>query len=279
MNPMDRLFAVPPVARWVVGTGTLLGAVLIVGGLLYGDNVFASIFMGFVFGGPLVIVGVCAIRRPDEMPRVFGAFGGALSAPLYLPLLFMMHPNNAGADLGRAMVGFLLLVAVPVNMWVGAGLAERLYRPWWAENEMAGNLRETRASAYWLARSLGFVVAVVGLLILWQASQELSSDPEIARWEFVHHGVLPAVPILFVGVCTAMLPSRLHIMCGAIVGLYPALACSSLLVDPNPDDHGQTPAALVAYSLPLTLPFTVGIGGLIGDYLHRRVTGAPPFDT
>lgn len=274
MSLIARWLAVPLVARWVIGTGALLGAVLIVGGLLFGDNVFASIFMGFVFGGPLVIVGVCAIRRPKEMPRVFGAFGGALSAPLYLPLLPMMHPNDSGADLGRAMVAFLLLVAVPVNMAIGARLGEQLYRPWWADNELAGKVRVTPPSTYWLARSLGSVVAAVGLLILWQASQELSPDPEIARWEFVHHGVLPAIPMLFLGVCTAMLPSRLPIMCGAIVGLYPALACSSLLVDPNPDDHGQTPAALVAYSLPLTLPFTVGIGGLIGNSLHRRVAGA-----
>ena len=151
MGSLDRWLAIPPVARWVIGVGALLGGVLIVGGLLMGGNVFGSIFMGFVFGGPLVIVGVCAVRRPNEMPRVFGAF---------------------------------------------------------------------------------------------------------------------------VGVCTAMLPSRLPIMCGATIGLYPALACSSLFVDPNPDDHGQTPSALIAYSLPLTLPFLVGLGGLMSHYLHRKIARA-----
>lgn len=75
-----------------------------------------------------------------------------------------------------------------------------------------------------------------------------------------------------------MLPSRLPIMCGAIIGLFPALACSSLLVDPNPDDHGQTVPALVAYSLPLTLPFTVGLGGLLGNHLHRQFSRRPASD-
>ena len=64
-------------------------------------------------------------------------------------------------------------------------------------------------------------------------------------------------------------------MCGALAGAFPALACSSLLVDPNPDNHGQSISALVAYSLPLTLPFTVGLGGLLGDHLHRQFSGAP----
>ena len=277
MLHLDEWFAGPSGARRVIGAAAfaiLLGAVLIVRGLIEGDNVFASLFQGFVFGGPLVVVGVCAIRRPSEMPRVIGAFVGALSAPLFLPLLGMMHPNDAGADLGRAGVAFLLLLAVPVNMLICATLGQRLCRPWWTENELAGNPRVTPPSAYWLARSLGPVVAVVGLLILWEANQEVSPDPQIALWEFVHHGILPAVPIIVLGVCTALVPSRLTIMCGAVIGLFPALACSSLLVDPNPDNNGQTVPALVAYSLPLTLPFTMGLGGLLGDYLHRQIAGA-----
>ena len=249
----------------------VLGAILIVGGLIMGNTVFGSLFLGFMFGGPLVIAGVWAIRRPSKKPRVVGAFVGALSAPLYLPLLFMMHPNDAGVDLGRGAVAFFLLVAVPVNMRICAALAQRICQPWWTENGLAGNPRVTLPSSYWLARSVGFVVAAVGLLILWQANHEASPDPEIALWELVHHGILPAVPIIVLGVCTALLPSRLSIMCGALVGLFPALACSSLLIDPDPDNHGQTVSALVAYSLPLTLPFTVGLGGLLGNYLHRQL--------
>ena len=274
MRSLDQWFAGPSGARRVIGAAAfalLLGAVLIVRGLIKGDNVFASLFLGFMFGGPLVIVGVCAMRRPSEMPRVIGAFVGALSAPLFLPLLGMIHPNTAGADLGRAGVGVLLLLAVPVNMLICAALGQQLCRPWWSENDLTGKSRLTPPSAHLLARVLGVGIAAIGLLILWQANREASPDPEIARWEFVHHGVLPAIPIIVLGVCTTMLPSRLPIMCGALVGAFPALACSSLLVDPNPDDRGQTISALVAYSLPLTLPFTVGLGGLLGNYLHQRL--------
>ena len=127
-----------------------------------------------------------------------------------------------------------------------------------------------RPSSRFPARCLGIALVAVGLLILRQADAEAPHNPEVALWELVHHGILPAVPIVILGVCTAMLPSRLHIMCGVLVGALPALACSSLVVDPDPSNQGQTIPTLVAYSLPLTLPFTVGVGGLLGEYVHRR---------
>ncbi len=111
------------------------------------------------------------------------------------------------------------------------------------------------------------------LLILWQANLETSSDPRIARWEFVHHGILPAVPIAMAGAVTAAFPSRLSAMCGALLGVVPALLCSSLFVDPDPANHGQTTAALLAYSLPVTLPITVGLGVLWADRIDQRLRG------
>ena len=280
MRPLGNWFTGLPGAWRSYGVGAsaiLLGAglstivyiehrfILSVSGLL------TMLYLALVPGGPLVVVGICAIMRPSKRLRALGALVGALSAPLFIPLLSMMHPNDAGVDFGRAGVAFLLVFAVPVNMLVCAALAERLYRPWWIEEDLSGQPPRTISSVYWLARSLGFVVAIVGFLILWQANREASPEPEIALWEFVHHGILPAVPIIALGVITAILPSRLPIMCGALIGLFPALACSSLLVDLNSDNHGQTIPALVAYSLPLTLPFTVGLGGLLGNYLHRQL--------
>ena len=200
-------------------------------------------------------------------------------ALFWLPFTFgvsmMSHPNDAGADIGRGMVGLLMPLVVPLNMLIGAALVDRVCRPWWAKDDPKGNPHGTRPSSHLLARSLGIGFAALGLLILWQAAREASPNPEIALWELVHHGILPAVPILVLGVCTALLPSRLPIMCGVLIGAFPALACSSLLVDPNPDNHGQSIPTLVAYSLPLTLPLTVGLGGLLGNYLHRIVAGSP----
>ncbi len=284
MRPLDEWFAGPPGAWRAYGVGAfaiLLGVFLSVSHFVERGDIFVKglggiLYWGFMPGGPLVIVGICAFRRPTELPRVLGAFVGALSAPLYIPLIGMSHPNDAGADLGRGMVGLLMPLVVPVNMLIGAALGERLGRPWWTKTDVACNPYRTPLSAFWRARVLGAGVAAVGVLILWQANQEASPDPEIALWEFVHHGVLPAIPIIVLGVCTAMLPSRLSIMCGALVGAFPALACSSLLVDPNPDNHGQSIPTLVAYSLPLTLPFTVGLGGLLGNHLHRQRAGPPP---
>ncbi|MCY3820523.1 MAG: hypothetical protein OXH52_14380 [Gammaproteobacteria bacterium] len=254
----------------------LLGGSLAVYNALTGsENVVVVLFWVFMSGGPLMIVGTCALRRPSELPRVLGAFIGAVLAPVYLWVSMMSHPNDAGADIGRGMVGLLMPLVVPLNMLIGAALVDRMCRPWWAKNELRGNPHGTPRWWHLLARSLGIGFAALGLLILWQAVREASPNPEIALWELVHHGILPAVPILVLGVCTAMLPSRLPVMCGVLIGGLPALACSSLLVDPNPDNHGQSIPTLVAYSLPLTLPVTVGLGGLLGNYLHRIVSGPP----
>ena len=113
----------------------------------------------------------------------------------------------------------------------------------------------------------------LAFLIVWQANLEGSPEPRIARWEFVHHGILPAVPVAIVGAVTAAFPSRLSVIYGALLGVVPALLCSSLFVDPDPVNHGQTPSALVAYSLPLTLPITVGLGLLWADRIDRRRRG------
>ena len=237
MSTVDEWFAGPIGSRRAIAVGALaisLGVILISLGLFVEGPLMAKVFQGFFVGVPLVIGGVWAFRRPSEMPRVLGGLVGALSAPLYLPLFAMSHP--------------------------------------WVE-DAAGNPR-TSWLEYRLARCLGAGALIVGLLILWQAHQGASSDPEIARWEFVHPGVVPAIPIALLAVCTALLPSRFPIMCGAMVGAFPALACSALLIDPNPDNHGRSTSTLVAYTLPLTLPITVGLGGMLGNYLHRMVAGS-----
>lgn len=249
----------------------LLGAILAVRCSVTRSGDFLVLFWAFMSGGPLMIVGTCAFRRPFELPRVLGAAIAAVSAPVYLWVSTLGHPNDSGADIGRGMVGLLMPFVVPLNMLIGAAVVDRLCRPWWAKG-VRERTTVMRPYPHFLAWCLGIVVTVAGLLIVWQADAEGSPNPEVAFWELVHHGILPAVPIVVLGVCTAMLPSRLPIMCGVLVGALPALACSSLVVDPDPNNHGQSFPTLVAYTIPLTLPFTVGVGGLLGDYLHQRLT-------
>ena len=267
-------FASPRTTWRAYGLGAsaiLLGAVLAVRGSMAWSDDLSVVFWAFMSGGPLMIVGTCALRRPLQLPRAMGAVFGAVSAPAYLWVSTMGHPNDTGADIGRGMVGLLMPLVVPLNMLIGAVLVDRLCRPWWGTDDREGTIG-THPSSRLLARCLGIAFAAVGLVIVRQADAEASQNPEIALWELVHHGILPGVPMVVLGVCTAMLPSRLPIMCGVLVGALPALACSSLVVDPDPRNQGQTIPTLVAYSLPLTLPFTVGVGGLLGDYVHQRLT-------
>lgn len=222
-------------------------------------------------GAAFVTVGVWAIKRPADFPRVIGASAGALSAPLYLPLVGLGHPNDAGVDIGRGFVGIALPAMLPLNMWIGAKVgqcvAERRRTESWIGTATPGARTAFRMSA----RAIGLGAVALSALILWQAVAESSTDPEVANWEIIHHGVLPAVPIAAVGVCTFLLTSWFPVMCGALLGTFPALLCSSLLVDPDPGNHGQVPEALLAYSLPVTLPTTVGLAVLAVDRIERRI--------
>ena len=222
------------------------------------------LFQGLLPGAAFVVVGIWAFRRPSELARVLGAAVGALSAPLYLPLIALAHPDNAGADIGRGLVGLLMLAMLPLNMWIGALVGQRV---------RAGGApavpHATQGRTIGLTVGLGAVATAV--LILWQASAKASPDPEVAYWEVVHHGLLPAVPIAMVGAAMMAFPSRFPMVGGALLGTLPALACSSLVVDPDPANHGQVPEVLLAYSLPVTLPATVGLGALLGDRIGKRI--------
>ena len=253
-----------------------VGGSIIVFGLVFAVAVSTRAFeggnllLGIVPGIAFVVVGTRAIREPAELARVLGAAAGASSGPLYYPLLLLAHPNDSGVDFGRAFVAFFMLFLLPVNMLIGARVGVRIAE-WRVDSAQV--VKRGGATARNGARAVGLGVIATAVLILWQASLETSPDPRIARWEFVHHGILPAVPIVIAGAVTAAFPSRLPAMCGALVGVVPALLCSSLFVDPDPANHGQTPAALVAYSLPITLPITVGLGVLWADRIDRRIRG------
>ena len=251
----------------------LLGAFFSFRSIVDQDHLIADVFWGVMSGGPLAMVGICAFARPAQLPRVLGAFVVALSAPLFLSLVGMPHPDHESAKFTRGTFNLYFPVIVPFNMLIGAALMDRLCRPWW----IGGDTNDTDSfprpspSVPLLARAVGVAFAAVGVLTLLLSSVGTSPDPEIARWQFVHYGILPGISILVFGLITAMLPSRLPIMCGVLVGTLPAVMCSSLVVDPGPDISSQVVSSVVAYSLPLTLPFTVGVGGLIGNYVHRKV--------
>lgn len=247
------------------GAALVLGVALPCLAILQGWDLPMVVVGGVVPGGAFVVVGIWAIRGPRDLKRIIGAAVGACSAPLYYFALHpLQHPLDAGADIGRAFVALLALVVLPLNMRMGAMAADRLGQP----ISLGGD--ETPGYPRRAALAVGLGALLVALLILWRAHGDAPSA-EIAHWEFIHHGVVPAIPILMVGVCTMAFPRRFTWMLGALVGTIPALACSSLVVDPEPSDHGQTPMTLVAYTLPLTLPITVGYGILAAESVRRRV--------
>ena len=86
----------------------------------------ALVFQGVVPGAAFVAVGIWAIKRPADLPRFLGAAAGALSAPLYYPLVGLAHPNDVGADIGRGLVGVALPVILPLNMWICATVGQRV---------------------------------------------------------------------------------------------------------------------------------------------------------
>ena len=219
----------------------------------------ADLFIPLVSGAAFVFVGLWAVRRPSDLPRILGAAAGALSAPLYFPLVGFAHPNDVGMDFGRGFVGLALPVIVPLNMWIGATVGQRV-----------AALGVGAANRKW-AWTVGVGAVGVAALILWQAIAESSADPRVALWEIVHHGILPAAAIALAGSCMIALPAWLPTMCGALLGTFPAVLCSSLLVAPDPANYGQVPEALLAYSLPVTLPITVGVGALVGLRIDRRL--------
>lgn len=203
-------------------------------------DVPSALFQFVVPGFAFVFVGVWAIRRPLELARVAGAATAALSASFYYAwLVGLGHPHDSGADIGRGLVGLLALGIVPFGMRICAEVGRRFAD----EGALVVSPSMHRRI---LARTIGLGPLAASVLILWQAHVEASPDPEVAHWEFVHHGILPAVPIALVGAAMMALPSRLPTMGGAVLGTLPALACSSVLVDPDPVSHGQTPVVLLA---------------------------------
>ena len=84
------------------------------------------VFQGVVPGAAFVTVGIWAMKRPADLARVLGAAGAALSAPLYYPLAGFGHPNDVGADIGRGLVGVALPIILPLNMWIGATVGQRV---------------------------------------------------------------------------------------------------------------------------------------------------------
>lgn len=228
---------------------------------------------GVPASGHLAGCGVRCCRRPGHQgARGVGQHarcrGRSISGPLFLPLLFLAHPNDLGMDFGRAMVAFLLLFLLPVNVRIGAQVVVRVAG--WNQNSTQ-LWNSSGAAPRAIARWVGVGVLATAAAILWRACLEASPEPSVAYWEFVHRGILPAIPVAIVGATTFAFPSRLPAMCGALLGVVPALLCSSLFVDPDPGNHGQTPAALGAYSLPVTLPITVGLGVLMAERIVPRL--------
>ena len=237
---------------------------------IFYNMVLPGFFQGVLPGTAFVVVGIWAFREPTELARVLGAATGAMSGPLYYPLLPLAHPNSAGVDFGRAFVWLFMLALLAVNMRIGASVGERVAR--WPAG--AGDVLHDALGPEGmrpLARAVGLGAVATALLILWLAHAETSPDPRAAHWELVHHGIVPAIPVAMVGLVTLALPARPMAMFAALVGVVPAVLCSSLVVDPDPANHGQTSAALVAYSLPVTLPITVGLSVLWADRLDERI--------
>lgn len=234
------------------------------------NAVLPAIFQGILPGTAFVVVGIRAVRHPTELAKALGAAAGALSGPLSYHVLGLAHPNDSGMDFGRGFVGILMLLLLPVNMGIGAKVGARVAE-WCAGSAQIE--RRPGTTTRTVATTIGLGLISTAGLILWQANLEASPDPSIAHWVLVHHGILPAVPIAMVGAITAAFPSRLTVMCGALLGVVPALLCSSLLVAPVPVNDGQTSSALIAYSLPVTLPITVGLGVLWADRIDRRFRG------
>lgn len=256
-------------ARSLAGAAFVLGVALPVVAAIKDLNPLWVLFTGVVPGAAFVVVGIWATKRPEQLTSVVGAAVGALSAPAYYLLLSdARHPLDAGADIGRGLVGLVVPFILPFDMMLGAWAAARIEtRGAAGSGSSAGPRLATRVLA--LVIGLGAVL-VAGQIVL-QATAEASAEPAIARWELLHHGLVPAVPIAALGLITAAMPSRLPLMCGGLIGALPALAASSLNVEPDPGNHGQAPLVLLAYTLPLTLPITVGSGILGADSLRRWV--------
>ncbi len=107
-------------------------------GDLFYDVIRPAIFQGVLPGTAFVVVGIRAIRHPTELAKALGAAAGALSGPLYYPMLDLAHPNNSGMDFGRGWVGILMLLLLPVNMAIGARVGTRVAQ-WRAADANVGN--------------------------------------------------------------------------------------------------------------------------------------------
>lgn len=257
-------------ATRIVGTAAIvLGAGLLATAVSQDPRPAPLVLKGVIPCAVFVLLGLVVLKRPATLTTVLGAGAGALSAPLYyLALMDAGHPLGGGADIGRGLVGLTVPIFLALNMAVGAAAAIALRRPAMPE-------AESRQGQWPLARRLATVLGLGTTLlaasILVVAYLQAPPDPRVAQWELLHHGIVPAVPLAALGLAIALLPSRLVPLCGALAGSFPALICSSLLVDPPPDSDGQSVQTLIALSLPLTLPMTVGVGILCADQFRRSI--------
>ena len=189
MHPVGRLLASLPgraPARIIGGLSIAFGVsfavfVLVEAYSPYQGGVFEMVvtgtFQGVLPGVAFVVVGVWAIREPMELGRAIGAAAGALSGPLYYPFLYLGHPNDSGADMGRGFVLMVMLALLAVNVRIGASVGERAGRWRVGVGDIVYDaLGPERMRP--LARAVGLGAVATALLILWLAHAETSPTRE-----------------------------------------------------------------------------------------------------
>ncbi len=114
-------------ARSVAGAAFVFGVALPVVAAIEDLNPLWVLVTGVVPGAAFVVVGIWATKRPEQLTSVVGAAVGALSAPAYYLLLSdARHPLDAGADIGRGLVGLVVPFILPFDMMLGAWAAARI---------------------------------------------------------------------------------------------------------------------------------------------------------
>lgn len=212
-------------------------------------------------------LGIWPFLRTVEPANVIGAGVAALSAPVCYAMLNHSYPNDSGeASIGRGFMCMLMLIVLPISMLIGGKVGQRVGR-WRAGTGDVAYVAYGPGKTRLLADAIGLGAVATAAVILLQAHLEGAANPLDPNWEFIYHGILPAVPIAAAGACMVALPTRLLVMGGALLGTVTALLCSSLVVDPEPRYHDKVPLVLLAY---MTLPITMGLGVLLADDFDQR---------